>query len=77
MFDKTDSLFQLEIDSTNFYVHEQFKDMTDHQLLANYMFGPMGFTSNNLCMIKIDASITELATQNNMDIQIPCLPGRS
>ena len=48
----------------------------DYPLLYNYMLGS-DFTSNNLCMIKVDASITELAAQNNMDIQIPCLPGRA
>ena len=50
--------------------------MADHPLLTNYMLGS-DFTSNNLCMIKVDASITEIAAQNNMDLQIPCLPGRT
>lgn len=50
--------------------------MADHPLLTNYMLGS-DFTSNNLCMIKVDASISELAAQNNMDLQIPCLPGRT
>ena len=76
LFDATDSAFQLEIDSSNFYVHEQFQDMADHPLLTNYMLGS-DFMSNNVCMIKVDASITELAAQNNFDIQIPCLPGRT
>ena len=50
--------------------------MAEYPLLANYMLNP-DFMPNNLCMIKVDASITELGAQNNMDLQIPCLPGRT
>ena len=76
-FDKADSYFQIEVDSANFYIHEDFQDMSDHQLLSTFQFGQMDFTTNNLCMIKIEESITALATQNGMDIQIPYLPGRT